>query len=51
MSTDVMIYANGLTKRYGSFRALDNVSFEVSGARSSASSARTAPASRPRCAS
>ena len=24
-----MIYANGLTKRYGSFRALDDVSFEV----------------------
>ena len=29
MSNDVMIYANGLTKRYGSFRALDDVSFEV----------------------
>lgn len=29
MSTDVMIYANGLTKRYGSYRALDDVSFEV----------------------
>lgn len=29
MSTDVMIYANGLTKRYGAFRALDDVSFEV----------------------
>ena len=29
MSTDVMIYANGLTKRFGSFRALDKVSFEV----------------------
>ncbi len=29
MSTDVMIYANGLTKRYGSFRALDDVNFEV----------------------
>ena len=29
MSTDVMIYASGLTKRYGSFRALDDVSFEV----------------------
>ena len=29
LSTDVMIYANGLTKRYGSFRALDDVSFEV----------------------
>src|SRR6185312_1135927 len=29
MSTDVMIYASGLTKRYGSFRALDKVSFEV----------------------
>jgi ABC-2 type transport system ATP-binding protein len=30
MSTDVMIYASGLTKRYGSYRALDDVSFEVS---------------------
>lgn len=29
MSTDVMIYASGLTKRYGSFKALDDVSFEV----------------------
>ncbi len=29
MSTDVMIFANGLSKRYGSFRALDDVSFEV----------------------
>src|SRR6478672_7982036 len=29
MSTDVMIYASGLTKRYGAFRALDDVSFEV----------------------
>jgi ABC-2 type transport system ATP-binding protein len=29
MSTDVMIYANGLTKRYGAFKALDDVSFEV----------------------
>ncbi len=29
MSTDVMIYANDLTKAYGSFRALDKVSFEV----------------------
>jgi len=29
MSTDVMIYANGLSKQYGSFRALDNVSFAV----------------------
>lgn len=29
MSTDVMIEANGLTKRYGAFRALDKVSFEV----------------------
>jgi ABC-2 type transport system ATP-binding protein len=29
MSTDVMIYANGLSKRYGGFRALDDVSFEV----------------------
>lgn len=29
MSTDVMIYAEGLGKTFGSFRALDNVSFEV----------------------
>jgi len=29
LSTDVMIEANGLTKRYGAFRALDKVSFEV----------------------
>jgi ABC-2 type transport system ATP-binding protein len=29
MSTDVMIYANGLSKVFGSFRALDNVNFEV----------------------
>ncbi|WP_235880226.1 ABC transporter ATP-binding protein [Polyangium aurulentum] len=29
MSTDVMIEASGLTKRYGAFRALDKVSFEV----------------------
>ena len=29
MSTDVMIYANDLTKRFGSFRAVDKISFEV----------------------
>src|SRR5688572_18175764 len=29
MSTDVMIYANGLSKAFGTFRALDNVTFEV----------------------
>ncbi len=29
MSADVMIYAQELTKRFGSFRALDRVSFEV----------------------
>jgi ABC-2 type transport system ATP-binding protein len=29
MNTDVMIYANDLSKTYGSFRALDKVSFEV----------------------
>jgi len=29
LSSDVMIEANGLTKRYGSVRALDKVSFEV----------------------
>jgi ABC-2 type transport system ATP-binding protein len=29
MSTDVMIYANDLSKTYGAFRALDKVSFEV----------------------
>ncbi len=29
MATDVMIQAEGLSKEFGSFRALDNVSFEV----------------------
>jgi ABC-2 type transport system ATP-binding protein len=29
LSTDVMIEAKGLSKRYGAFRALDRVSFEV----------------------
>jgi ABC-2 type transport system ATP-binding protein len=29
MSSDVMIYANDLSKAYGSFRALDKVNFEV----------------------
>lgn len=29
MSTDVMIYANDLTKQFGSFRALDRIQFEV----------------------
>lgn len=29
MSTDVMIEANGLTKNFGAFRALDKVSFQV----------------------
>jgi ABC-2 type transport system ATP-binding protein len=29
MSTDVMIYANDLSKRFGSLRALDRVNFEV----------------------
>jgi len=29
MSTDVMIYANDLTKRFGTLRALDRVNFEV----------------------
>jgi ABC-2 type transport system ATP-binding protein len=29
VSTDVMIYASGLSKRYGSYKALDDVSFEV----------------------
>jgi len=29
MTTDVMISASGLTKKFGSVRALDNVSFEV----------------------
>jgi ABC-2 type transport system ATP-binding protein len=29
MNNDVMIYANDLSKSYGSFRALDKVSFEV----------------------
>jgi len=30
MSTDVMIYADDLTKRFGSLRALDRIRFEVS---------------------
>ncbi len=29
MTTDVMIYADGLSKVFGNFRALDNVSFDV----------------------
>src|SRR5207302_464416 len=29
MSTDVMIYADDLTKRFGNFRALDRINFEV----------------------
>lgn len=29
MSTDVMIYASDLSKRFGSFRALDRINFEV----------------------
>jgi ABC-2 type transport system ATP-binding protein len=29
MSTDVMIYANDLSKSFGSFRAVDNINFEV----------------------
>jgi ABC-2 type transport system ATP-binding protein len=29
MSNDVMIYANDLTKNFGSFRALDKINFEV----------------------
>src|SRR5678815_4088317 len=29
MTTDVMIYANDLTKRFGSFRAVDKINFEV----------------------
>src|SRR5215213_10019724 len=29
MPTDVMIYANDLTKRFGNFRALDRITFEV----------------------
>ena len=29
MSTDVMIYANDLSKSFGSFRAVDRISFEV----------------------
>ncbi len=29
MSTDVMIYANDLTKNFGSFRAVDKINFEV----------------------
>ena len=29
MSTDVMIYANDLSKSFGSFRAVDKINFEV----------------------
>ncbi|WP_394833916.1 ATP-binding cassette domain-containing protein [Pendulispora rubella] len=29
MATDVMIYANDLSKRYGAFRAVDKINFEV----------------------
>ena len=29
MSNDVMIYANDLSKSFGSFRALDKINFEV----------------------
>ncbi len=29
MSTDVMIYANDLSKRFGTFRAVDKINFEV----------------------
>ncbi len=29
MSSDVMIYANDLSKNFGSFRAIDNINFEV----------------------
>src|SRR6516225_4369453 len=29
MSNDVMIYANDLSKNFGSFRALDKINFEV----------------------
>ena len=44
-----MITVENLTKRYGGFTAVDDISFEVRPAASSASSAPTAPASRPRC--
>jgi hypothetical protein len=42
-----MIAVESLVKTYGSFRAVDGVSLDVAPARSTASSARTAPA-RPR---
>jgi len=29
MATDVMIYANDLSKRFGTFRAVDKINFEV----------------------
>ncbi len=41
-----MIEAQDLTRRYGDFTAVDRVSFAVGRARSSASSAPTAPARR-----
>jgi hypothetical protein len=43
------IQVDSLSKSFGSFRAVDNLSFEVPPAVSPASSARTAPARRPRC--
>ena len=43
---EIAIEAKGLTRRFGDFTAVDHVSFRSSAARSSASSARTAAASR-----
>ena len=45
-----MIQASNITKHYGDKVAVDAISFTVAPARSPVSSARTAPASRPRCA-
>ena len=45
---DPVIETVGLTKRYGARRGIDSVTLSANKARSSASSARTAPARRRR---
>ncbi len=46
---DKVIETKGLTKRFGSFTAVDHISFEVGRGEIFDSSARTAPAKRPQC--
>ena len=46
---ELLIEARGLTKRYGTTLAVDDLTFTVRPGRSPASSAPTAPASPPRC--